>query len=232
MEFTLLWSVLLAVLALYAVLWWEAKRGNALDCTRDLWDIALGAAIAGLAVGRVTSMILGGVNPIAHPGDILIVRSGVDTTAASIAALTVFGWLARKDLWATADALAAPVMAGLAGWHASCTMRDICAGTPGDLPWAITTPGGSVGRHPVEMYAAMLLIIAAVGLALWKRRVPKAGVVGSSALFVASLIRLITEPLRLSLGSGPWPWYLTATVIGAGVLVWRLRSEQPASLDR
>jgi hypothetical protein len=28
------------------------------------------------------------------------------------------------------------------------------------------------------------------------------------------MMRLITEPLRLSLGGGPWGWYLAAVVIG------------------
>ncbi len=93
-------------------------------------------------------------------------------------------------------------------------MRDACAGTATDLPWAITLSGGGVGRHPVEIYAGLAFLVAAaavnrIGLA--------AGVGAGAALALAAGIRLATEPLRASLTGGPVWWYWAG--VAAGVLV-------------
>jgi prolipoprotein diacylglyceryltransferase len=150
MEFSLLGAAAFGLVAVYAVLWWEAGRGNAADCTRDLWDLVLSAGIAGLVIGRLASMIQGGTNPITHPGDILIIRGGVDTGMAAAAALVTAAVMSRKDL-PRLDSAAPAALAGLAGWHAGCLARSACAGTPTDLPWSIHAEGSAIGRHPVEI---------------------------------------------------------------------------------
>jgi prolipoprotein diacylglyceryltransferase len=226
MEFSLLGAVLVAVVAVWLVLRLEAGRGNAADCTGDLWDALLLAGIVGLAVGRVAAMLLDGTNPVTNPGDFVIVRGGVDTTAASLSAIAALGWRFRADLWWMLDAAAPAAVAGLAGWHAGCLVREsACLGTPSDLPWAIGQAGSSVTRHPVEIYAAVLLAGAAAGLALWKRhRRPPRGVVAGAAIAAAGLTRLVTEPLRPSLGSGPVWLYGAGVVVGLGLMAVRLRS--------
>lgn len=222
MEFTLLSAALIAVMAVYGMLYWEARRGNAASCTRSLWDVALTAIIAGIFVGRVAAMIEGGVNPLSNPGDLLIVRGGVATGPAAIAALATVAWLARRELWPVADGLAAATLAGLSGWHAGCVVRNACLGTASDLPWAFAQGGSSLTRHPVELYAAAAFTLAA-GLAVWMRtRWPIAGVVVGFALAVAGITRLATEPLRPSLGSGPVIWYAAAAIAGIAVVFWRL----------
>lgn len=223
MEFTLLGAALLAVAGVYGVLWYEAGRTNAADCTRDLWDMAIGAGLAGVAIGRIVAMVRGGTNPITHPGDILIVRSGVDTIAAAVAALAAFGWLARRDLWRNADGLAPAAVAGLALWHTGCTLRDACLGTPSDLPWAIAQTSGGVTRHPVELYAALLLAVAALALVIWKRRWPPSGVVAAAAVVATAVARGVTEPLRPVIGDGLVVWYLGAATVGAAAMIWRWR---------
>ncbi len=232
MEFTLLGSAAIAVACVYAVLWWEAKRGNVLECSRSLWDIALTAAVVGVFAGRIAAMIGDGVNPITNPADLLIVRAGVATGWASLAALATAAWLGRKELWPVLDGLAAASLAGLAGWHAGCLTRDACLGTPSDLPWAMTQPGSTVSRHPVELYAALALAVAAVALAAWRTRsLPPPGVPAAVALAVAGAIRMATEPLRPSLGPGPVGWYVAAIVAGVAILVWRVwrvRASRPA----
>lgn len=226
MEFTLLAAAAIAVGAVYVALWWEAKRGNAADCTADLWDIALGAMVVGLVVGRLAAMIGNGVNPVTAPGDILIVRSGVDTGFAVIGALATVGWLGRRELVPVVDGLAVASLAGLAGWHAACLFRGACLGTTTALPWAMTQPGSPVGRHPVELYAAALYGLAAVGLAVLRsRRSLAPGLAASLALSMAGLVRLVTEPFRPSLTGGPIGWYVAAIVIGtAGAVVAIRRS--------
>lgn len=224
MEFTLLAGAGIAVGAIYSVLWIEAGHTNAADCTRDLWDALLTATVAGVFAGRLGAMISEGTNPLTHPGDVLIVRGGVDPIVASVAALATFGWLMRADLWWLADAAAPAALAGLAGWQASCTVRGTCLGTRSDLPWAITETGGTVTRHPVDIYAAILLLLTLLALIWWKRHRSGSGAITGAALAAAAAARLITEPMRLGIGSDPAPWYLFGGVIGIALLTWRLRT--------
>lgn len=224
MEFTLLGAVFVAVVPLYVVIYWEAKRGNAASCSRDLWDVALTAAVVGLLVGRLAAMIANGVNPITNPADILIVRGGVATGPATVAAIGTAAWLGRKELWPVLDGLAAGSLAGLAGWHAGCLVREACLGTPSDLPWAFAQAGSSVTRHPVELYAAVLLGIGAWLIAYWRLRGrPAPGLPASLALATASGVRLVTEPMRPHLGSGPIGWYLVGLAVGVGGAAWAAR---------
>jgi len=237
MEFTLLAAAALGAGGVYAMLWWEGRRGNAARCAGNLWDAALVAVVAGIFGGRIVAMILAGTNPLTHPGDILIVRAGVSTVGASLVAVATFLWSYRREPLAAADAIAAAALAGLAGWHAGCLFRPGgCLGTASDLPWAWAQPGSDVTRHPVEVYAAVALIVAAILLARWKAHGrPRAGVPASLAVAVAGGVRLLTEPLRPSLGGGPVWFYALATVVGAiGIVVFTLqaRRARPASTTR
>lgn len=224
MEFTLLGAAFVAVIALYVTLYWEARRGNAAGCTHDLWEIAITAGIAGLFVGRIAAMIGDGVNPVTSPADIVIIRGGVATGPAAVGAILTAGWLGRREVWPVLDGLAAGALAGLGGWHAGCLLRDACLGTPSELPWAYSQTGSSVTRHPVEIYAALLLFAAAGLVALWRARGrPAPAMATGVALAAASAIRLVTEPLRPTLGSGPIYWYWLGLLIGLGMVTWAAR---------
>ncbi len=228
MEFTLLGAVMIGVGLMYVTLWFEGGRTNAADCTRDVWDALITGAMAGLVVGRLVAMGRGGVNPVTNPGDILIVRAGVDTIAATAAALVGFGFMVRRDLWWMADSAAPAAVAGLAGWHAGCLVRDACLGTPSDLPFAVAQAGSNITRHPVEIYAALLLLGVAVLLIAWKRSRPAAGVVASVATLAIAVVRMATEPMRPVLGPSLIAWYGAAAVLAAAVLAWRVRSARSA----
>lgn len=228
MEFTLLGAVVIAVGLMYATLWFEGGRTNAADCTRDVWDALITGAMAGLVVGRLVAMGRGGVNPVTNPGDILIVRAGVDTIAATGTALVGFGFMVRRDLWWMADSAAPAAVAGLAGWHAGCLVRDACLGTPSDLPFAVAQAGSNITRHPVEIYAALLLLGVALLLIAWKRSRPATGVVASVAALAIAVVRMATEPMRPVLGPSLVTWYSAAAVLAAAVLVWRVRSARSA----
>ncbi|MDJ0664091.1 MAG: prolipoprotein diacylglyceryl transferase [Acidimicrobiia bacterium] len=237
MEFSLLGAVFVAVIPLYLVIYWEAKRGNAASCARSLWDVALAAMVAGIFVGRLAAMIGDGVNPLQNPADILIVRGGVATGPATIAALATVAWLGRTEVLAYADGLAAAALAGLGGWHAGCVVRESCLGTPSDLPWAVAQGGSSITRHPVEIYAAIALFIAAGALAFWRARGrPRPGVPAASALLIAAFVRLLTEPMRPSLGTGQRWWYAAGIAVAIVALVVSMRRgdqpDQPASDTR
>lgn len=222
MEFTLLFAAAIAFAIGSIALRWEAARGNAVDCASDLQEVLLTSAIAGIFVGRLAAMLASGVNPLTNLGDILIVRGGVATGPATIAALLTMAFAARGEIIAVADSLAVASLASLGGWHFGCLARDACLGTPSDLPWAMTQSGSTVGRHPVELYAAAALLSAAAILALVRKRRLPSGLPAAIALGVASFVRLITEPLRPSLSGGPVWWYvagLLASAVALG-LIW------------
>lgn len=215
MEFTLLFAAAIAVGAGAIALRWEAARGNAANCSTDLWDALLVSIFVGLAVGRLAAMIGAGINPLASLGDILIVRGGVATGPATVAGLMTIAVAGRGEIIAVADALAVAALATLGGWHLGCLARDACLGTPTDLPWAMTQAGSAVGRHPVELYAAALYLAAAAVMGIYRKRTPSPGTAAAAALLVAAIGRLVTEPLRLSLGGGPIWWYVAGA--GAGI---------------
>ena len=229
MEFTLLAAVALGGAAAYAMLWWEARHGNADRCAGNIWEAGLVAAIVGLFAGRIAAMVVDGVNPLAHPGDVLVVRGGVSTVVASLAAVLTYLWLGRREPVAMADGISAAALAGLAGWHAGCVFRSgACLGTASDLPWALAQPGSSVTRHPVEIYAALLLLLAALAIAAWKAYGrPPAGVPASAGLLGAAAARFLTEPLRPSLTGGPVWWYAVGVAIGAfGIIAFTVRARR------
>ncbi|MDH3730793.1 MAG: prolipoprotein diacylglyceryl transferase [Acidimicrobiia bacterium] len=227
MEFSLLGAALLAVAAVYAVIYWEAARGNAADCSKDLWDVALGSATAGLVTGRLAAMIIAGTNPLTNPGDILIVRSGVDTGWAAVGALVALAVISRRETVAVAAGLSAASLAGLGAWEAGCLVRDTCHGTVTELPWGISLGGSEIARHPVGIYTGLLFLLAALGVMWLKRRTQDPLLVAGFALAAVGAVRLATEPMRSALGSRPTGWYLAAIVVGLSVAVAsRYRSQR------
>jgi len=220
MEFTLLAAAAFSVAGFWLMLRWEAPRGNAAGCAVDLWDAGLTSAIVGLFVGRLTAMVSAGINPLTDPFQIILIRSGVSTTAAAVATLAAFALLSRRDLIAASDAIAPSALAALAGWHAGCLPTNACHGTESALPWAWALPGSEITRHPVELYAVLGLAAAAVALAIWKQRGrPPIGAPASVALMAAGGMRLITEPMRISLDGGPVLLYAAGVVLGGAGLV-------------
>ena len=221
MEFTLLGSAAVAIASFWLMIRWEAKRGNAAGCAVDIWDAGLVAVIGGVFVGRLVSMTSAGINPFSNLGQILLVRSGVSTAGAAVGGIAIYAFIARKDIITGLDAIAPAALAALAGWHAGCVVTDSCLGTESTLPWAMTLAGSTITRHPVELYAAILLAVAPVIIAQWKKRGrPREFAPTAIALLSAGGIRLVTEPMRISLSGGPVWLYGAGCVAGAVLLAW------------
>ncbi len=205
MEFTLVWAALTGVgFAWVGIRIWNHGLPD------HAMDRLTGGAAAGLLIGRLAAMISQGTNPLVHPGDILLVRGGVHTAAATAGAMGAYMWSVKGHV-PFLDAVAPAALLGLAGWHAGCLWRGACLGTATNLPWGWSVPASSVDRHPVELYAAAGLIVAAVVVS----RAPMATLLRSgSALGLASLVLLATEPLRLTLAGGPAGWYIAGIAVG------------------
>ena len=205
MEFTLLWAALTA-----AVLGWLGTRIWPEGLPDRPADRLLGAGAIGLLVGRITAMIAQGTNPLLHPGDILVTRGGVHTAGATLAAVVAYLWSVGGEL-RYLDAITPAALLALAGWHGGCLWRGACLGTTSDLPWAFAEPGSVVNRHPVELYVALALPFAAWAVA----RLSFGPLLRSGlGLAAAGIVRLLTEPLRLSLTGGPTGWYIAAIAVG------------------
>jgi len=220
MEFSLLGAAAIGVFGFWIMIRWEAKRGNAAGCAVDVWDTGFVAAISGLFIGRIVSMVQSGVSPITEPLQIMLLRSGVSTVAVAIGTLLVFSYLARESLVAAADAVAPAALMGLTGWYVGCLATGSCLGAESSLPWAVPLPGSNITRHPVEIYAAIAMALASIALALWKQHGrPPMGSIAGLAILAASGIRLVTEPLRISLAGGPVLLYGAGVVVGSAILV-------------
>jgi len=219
MEYTLLWAALTAM-ALGWVglrLWDDRVPDHALD------QVLL-ASLVGVGAGRLTAMIAQGVSPLTSPGEIILVRGGVSTGAASLSFLATLVWSNRSSPRGL-DALAPAVLLALAGWHTGCVWRGACLGTSSALPWAWALDGSAITRHPVELYAAAGLGLGAVVVSrLGWRPLLRSG----SALALAGVIRLVTEPMRPSLGGGPVGWYYAAIAVGLIAVALGPRLQQPA----
>ncbi|MEX2323813.1 MAG: prolipoprotein diacylglyceryl transferase family protein [Acidimicrobiia bacterium] len=211
MEFGLLFAAALAI-AVAALVIGAATRDDPEE-RRSRIDLLLGAVMGGVLVGRITAMLLGGTNPLLRPADLLIVRGGVEPMAATLGALTAVIALRRQGALRSLDLLAVPALAGLAGWHGACLLRSACLGSPSELPWAYAESGSTLTRHPVELYAAVLFGVVALLLA--RAGIATLGALAGSALVAAAAIRLLTEPLRPTLGSGRVATYGVGLAVAA-----------------
>lgn len=210
MEFTLLWAALTAV-----GFGWIGLRIWRERLPEHATDRLITATLLGLVAGRLTAMIIQGINPVTSPGDIIIVRGGVDTGVAASVFIASLLWGTRRTPSAI-DAMAPAILLAMAGWHAGCIWRDACLGSATDLPWAWSQAGSAVTRHPVELYAALGLalgayVVSRLGWRPWLR--------AGAGLALASGIRLATEPLRPSITGGPVWWYVAGMVVGVLAMV-------------
>lgn len=226
MEFTLLWAALLAVVPMMVVARLERWKGLARP-DLGLSDRLTGAAALGVFGGRFVAMLEQGTNPFLNPADVLVVRGGVNTVGASLTALAALAWASRGNLWPDLDLAAPPALAGLAGWHAACLLRGACLGSPTSLPWGTALPGSSVGRHPVELYAASMLAMTAWLAFRWLQRNPASGLVAASALATTAGVRLVTQPLRPSLDDMVAWWYAVAVAF-ALMVSWMRTRQRPS----
>jgi hypothetical protein len=226
MEFTLLGAALTGAFGAWLGLRLPGLRSRVGTLQRP-WDVLVGAAAIGVFAGRVVEMISVGVNPLTNPFDVMLVRGGVDTVAASIAALLTLGWVFRRELTAL-DTLAPAALLGLAGWHAGCLWTGSCLGAATGGDWGFTLPGSTIGRHPTELYAAAALAVSAV---LTTR--PRTPFVATGlALAAAGAVRAATQPIRPSLTGGPMWAYVAAIAVGSAIAaIARLMASRAAAIS-
>ena len=218
MDLTLPARAMGAMAAAAVGLWfWRSRRPP--DYESPFGDL-MGAVLAGLAVGRLVYLVGEGVELWSRPLDVVMVRGGITPGAAAVAALGYLLWACRSDRWARMDYLAPAGLLGLAAWEAGCWWQGACLGSPSGLWWGLALPGSEVTRHPVGIYAALLLALGAWGLVRWGVR--WRGVATWSALSWAALVRLLVPWWSVETWSSRTWWYALGLLVGLGGTTWAI----------
>ena len=222
MDLTLLGRAVGAMFA--AALTVRALRGRRPPDFSEPFNDLLGAVLVGMAAGRLAYVVGEGINVIAHPLELVLIRGGIVSVPAAMAAIGFLVWACRCDLWSRLDHLVPAALVGLAVWEAGCWWQGSCLGSLSGLWWAIALPGSNLTRHPVGVYVAVLLVAAAIWL--WKRPLPWSGGSAAAGLGWASAVRLMV-PIWSVGGWSNWTWwYLVGVVLGlGGVVAARHRSK-------
>jgi hypothetical protein len=180
-------------------------------------DVAVGPAFAGLAVGRLTTLVLDDPNSIGSISDMLIIRSGVEFWPGVAAALAAGILSANLGLVSPSRRLGdmAPLaMIGYAGYEAACIFRDGCFGP--DSPIGLRPPGLTTTMLPAGWFMAAAVAIAAVGIhVLVSRRYPAYFVFAVAVLAVAS-VRAVGSIWLPHVGDGLTRQHLTS--IGVAII--------------
>ncbi len=191
----------------------------------------VGEAMPGLAVGvlmgRLTAMALDDPRGLTRPGDILILRGGVEFWPGVAAGVLVLAWSARGaniDLTARLADLAPFALWAYAAYEAACLVRDGCFGPPS--PIGFRPEGTATTLFPVGLAVALSVVdLGAVVRALGRHRPALAVLVAVGGLGAIRAIAAVwlprvdaglTRPHRESIAVAT-----AAAVVGAIVLVRR-----------
>jgi phosphatidylglycerol:prolipoprotein diacylglycerol transferase len=159
--------------------WWYAKR---LAANRALWgaggapltpvdidDFVVWAALGIVLGGRIGYILFYDLpHYIDQPGDVLAVWHGGMSfhggMLGTALAMVIFAWRRRIPLWSLTDVIAPSVTFGLFLGRIANFVNGELWGRVSDVPWAMMFPtapdGGTVPRHPSQLYEAALEGIA------------------------------------------------------------------------
>jgi uncharacterized membrane protein YhaH (DUF805 family) len=196
----------------------------------SLLDVALGPALAGLAVGRLTAVALDDPRSLLSPADLLIIRSGVELWPGVMAATALAAWSARRVGVAAIDRLAdgAPfALVSYAGYEVTCPFRGGCFGP--EAPVGLRPPGLTTTMVPVGILIAVAVAVGAFVVRRLADRGASGGLIPVMAILVVASVRAVGSIWLPHVGSGPTRQHLTSAivaVIAAVTLVGLLRLER------
>ena len=213
--------------------------------TKNFVDLCLYTAVGALVGARLWYVVfrpdevdsfwqlftLGG-GGLAWPGGVFL------GTAAFIFALN----RNREPIWPWLDVAAIGALVGLAVGKVGSFLNGDGFGSASGLPWAVEytnefSPGSVMTEpvHPVQLYAAVMLALAAFGLWWWRERAkekPQTGMVFWAAIAAMAGISLALEPIHATVAALAFEGGFRAIVPTALALIalagfafYRLREE-------
>lgn len=215
MDLTVLGRSVGAMAAAALALW--ALRRIRSEVVGDPFNDLLGAVLVGIGLGRLAYLWAEGVNVIADPVELILVRGGISPVPAAAGAVGFLAWTCRSDLLNRMDYLAPAGLSGIVVWEAGCWWQGACLGSPSGLWWAMALPGSELTRHPVGLYAAVLFAAAAIWLLV--RPLPWKGATASVALGWAAGVRMIVPLWSVGGWSDRGWWYLVGAIVGLGGVI-------------
>lgn len=222
--------VVIVVPAVFVRAWPESAVAT------GLIDVASGALLIGIAVGRLVAVAIDDPGSLTSISDLLIIRSGVEFWPGVIAGI---GWIAigaRRDDVSPAARLAAITAPALVAWacyEATCLLRDGC---PGPLSSIGLRPDGLAKRmFPVSLGVAATAVGAAALVRRWHRRgMPDLQVIAVTAIAFAA-IRSLASIWLPHIGDGLTRQHRTsiavAVIASIGLVALRLRAEPATMVD-
>lgn len=170
-----------------AVFVYRSTRPDGRDAVRFVLGLALGAVLT-----RVGWVWLHGAPLRSLPAALLQPDVGSTVLFQPLGLLAV---APRRRGRFLADSLGS-LPAALAVARLGCLFAGCCTGRPGDVPWALLSPGAPASLHPVVLYevAGWLVLHAAACRSAWRGAAPAFRV----ALFLVGFgaLRLAIEPFR------------------------------------
>ncbi len=136
-------------------------RNRSAAIANGVVDVALGAAVFGLFVGRAAALVIDDPGSLRHLSDFIVIRSGVEFWPGLVAGVAWLWFGVRRDRVRLIDRLAALTPTMVMAWavyEGTCVIRDGCAG-----------PLTSFGLAPSGLHHSQFpvgLAVAAGGLLL------------------------------------------------------------------
>jgi len=136
-----------------------------------------------------------------HPLQLLAInQGGMSFHGGLVGVIAAMAWFAHTRgmrFFAVADFVAPLVPPGLGAGRVANFVNNELWGRPADLPWAVIPPGQTVGRHPSQLYEALLEgLVLFVILWLFSRRPRPQMAVSGLFLLGYGLFRGVVEFAR------------------------------------
>ncbi len=183
---------------------------------------------------------------MANPGEILATWHGGMSFHGGAVGAVVAGWLYCRrhglDFWRWADRFSVTAPVGLGLGRIGNFINGELFGRPTDVPWAMVFPqGGTVPRHPSQLYEAFLEGVVLFAL-LWPLR-QRPWIPGKKLALLLmgyGLCRFIVEFYRQpdpQLGFILWGWLTMGQILSAGFFLaglslWFYRGHSSKSIDQ
>jgi phosphatidylglycerol:prolipoprotein diacylglycerol transferase len=183
-----------------------------------IWSLSILMLFTALVGSRLLLVVTNWRVLRKHPLWVLSIATVHHPVLAAMAALiafavaAVYAGLHHMPYRGTADALAAPLAAGLAFEQVGALLAGSGYGTGTHLPWAIIYTDPLAARwsdaplgipvHPVQAYAAICFFAVAIGLVALLPRRRQNGDIAGIFLLATGIVMYITEFWRDPLGRG------------------------------